>query len=151
MRPKSLEKKETEIMPKLVIDANVVIKWFAPKGEKYLKEAIKVLEYIGTGKFEVYAPVFLFAEVSNICFKKKKLPEGRMKEVAEELRKIGISYFDFEKSEVGNIVGMMYKYNTSFYDAIYLYLAKQKKCKLLTFDDELLKIKSLTCSITSVV
>jgi predicted nucleic acid-binding protein len=56
-------------MPKLVVDASVVIKWFVP--EPLSLEARRILEDYRAGAIDLFAPGLLNAEVGNIAWKKQ--------------------------------------------------------------------------------
>ena len=56
-------------MPKLVVDASVVIKWFVP--EPFSLEARRILDDYRAGSLDLVAPDLLNAEVGNIVWKKQ--------------------------------------------------------------------------------
>ncbi len=89
---------------------------------------------------------FLLIEVINICLNKKHFSFQRTLTVVKQLLVIGIMFIetDLGVENLGSLIELVNKHNISSYDALYLLLAKEKKCKLLTFDDQLLKIKDLT-------
>jgi len=145
-------RKPRVINPRLfIIDTSVVIKWFSLENEKNIKESLDVLIRIKKGEITVFSPDFLLIETANIAYKKKHLKSVRIKEIINRLKGCGIKFVEFERGETDKLLEIMEKYKTTAYDGLYLLLAKEKKCKLLTFDDELLRIKNLTVGIDNVV
>lgn len=131
-------------MSKVVIDASVVLKWFTAKSEELVREAREVHKKIVQGEMEVFAPELLLTEVLNILARKKKLEKKWLIKIMERLSNMGINWISVGKKEVLGLVGVVEKHGVTAYDGQYLWLAKTKKCKLLTADKELLKIKGLT-------
>lgn len=135
-------------MLKIVIDASIVIDWFTSEGNVQSEE---ILRQIKKDKIEVFAPSFILVEVLNILLKKKGIPENITSKVLDELRKIGINFKSFLITDTPSLKEVCYKYNITSYDGLYIYLAKQQKCKLLTADKELLKVKNLTIGLNNFV
>lgn len=131
-------------MLKIVVDASIVIDWFTGE-ENVLSE--EILRQVKKGKIEASAPSFILVEVLNILLKKKGVSENIASKVLAELRKIGINFKSFLTTDIFFLKEVCYKYNITSYDGLYIYLAKQQKCKLLTADKELLKIKNLTINL----
>lgn len=117
-------------MKRLVVDASVVIKWFVP--EIHAHNALHLL----TKEIELLAPQLISAEVGNILWKKWRLGELD----ADAARGIIV---DFKRSplqiqnpdnlleEAWAIAGL---YRRSFYDSLYLALAKTHGCRFVTAD-----------------
>jgi len=133
-------------MNKIVIDASAVVKWFSSEREKYFEESLELLGSIKRGKVLAYAPLFLLVEILNVSLMKKHLKEEKSKRIIQELMQSGIHFIQLDEEGIRGIDKIMYEYEVTSYDAIYLYLAKEKECKLLTFDNQLLKIGKLTMS-----
>lgn len=145
IQPKPYARKGIEIMPKkMVIDANFILA--LTNIEEYSPQAKKIYELIKSGNLIAYAPTFLIVEVLNVLIKKKKANSILVKKALERIKKSKIIFVntdDFVKnsSELENLV---FKYSITSYDALYLLVTLKNKCKLLTTDEELLKIKNLT-------
>lgn len=130
-------------MDKVVLDASVVLEWLS--SGKSAKAALRIHEAIIRGQIAAYAPDFLLLEVANILFWKKRLAKELILGFVERLLAMGIS-FDSNPANliVQELVNQMVKLKLTAYDCQYLYLAQKLKGKLLTFDQELLKIKDWT-------
>lgn len=132
-------------MPKkLVIDANFVLALIST--ETYSDIAEKVYNLIKSKKIIAYAPVFLIVEVLNILVKKKKVGTEIVKDSLNRFKKSGIVFLDTDNitKNTTDLEDLVVRYNITSYDALYLMTSLKYKCKLLTVDQELLKIKNLT-------
>jgi len=136
---------------KIVIDASVVLKWFPGKNEKQEDLALKVIEKIYRKNISAYSSSFLLVETANILLHKRKVSNKLISYAIRQLLSCGIDFVDLSKEAVEDVKQIMFEYETTAYDAIYLSIAKKEKAKLLTFDDELLKIKNLTIGIEELV
>jgi|SRR3990170_5828393 len=144
MLPRRLEKKEIEIMLEIVVDASVVVKWFAKEKEEKIEEAFKVFRLIKKGKVKAWSPVFLLVEVLNISSRKKGLEEKDVENLLDELIQSGISFQNLSTDKVRELPKIVSRYKITAYDALYFLLAKEKKCKIITLDKELLRVKEMT-------
>lgn len=141
MRLKPSEKKGIEIMSKIIIDANIIIGCFSGEEDLEAKEIIRKIKF---NEIEAIAPNFLLIEVLNILINKKKLPKDIVDKIIKEILGIGIVFKLFVTTDILKLNEICHKYKITSYDGLYIYLAKKEKCKLLTSDQELLKIKNLT-------
>ena len=114
----------------------------------YIFDASAIYALIGSKRFALFAEGFTLHlaryELGNILWKevhihkRMKLEEERMlSEIAEGV---------FENIEIHDIAGkidaifhLADKYSISFYDAAYVYLAKEKNAILVTDDEKLIK------------
>lgn len=134
-------------MLKIIIDASVVLKWIPCEDEELVSEARHIYKMMMDDKLEIYAPTFLLVEVLNILTRKRKAKYSLVKKNIELLRNGKISLVDLDTYNFAGLMDIVYKYKTTAYDALYCYLAQNKKCKLLTFDSQLLKFHDLTVDI----
>ena len=132
------------MMNKIVIDASVVLKWFVEKDEKRVKRAREVHKKIVKREVEAWAPKLLLTEVLNVLARKKKLEKKLLIKIMKRLAGLGINWVDVGDEEIVGLTRVVQDYKVTAYDGQYLWLAKEKKCKLLTIDKELLKIKELS-------
>src|SRR5579859_1765892 len=92
MQQKQSERRETVTTPNLVIDTNIVIKWFSFPNEEKVSEARKIYKQITEEIIQVYAPSFLTIELSNILFRKKHLPDKAIQEILKKVLNCGIIF-----------------------------------------------------------
>lgn len=128
--------------PKMVVDASVALKWIPGPKEEKVKEARKIYQKIADRKIEGWAPSFLALEILNILIRKRKAnPELAVKGVETVLQKLKIKDLNVEK--LPQWKELMKKYGVSGYDSLYLQLADELGCKVLSCDKKLTYIQSL--------
>ncbi|EKE05715.1 MAG: hypothetical protein ACD_19C00182G0043 [uncultured bacterium] len=128
-------------MLKIVIDANIIIGCFSSEEDPISKEIIRKINF---NEIKAVAPNFLLIEVSNILINKKKLPKDTVGKIINEILGIGIIFKLFATTDILELNEICFKYKITSYDGLYVLLAKKEKGKLVTNDQELLKIKKLT-------
>ena len=134
-------------MRKVILDASVALKCFPVGGEESVTEARELWSVIQRREVRAFAPMFMLVEVVNILARKKKVKPGVLRQILGRLRDSEIVFVGFEKSDLTGLVGVVLKYGLTAYDAQYLLSAKHLGCKLVTCDEEMLKIKSLTVGV----
>ena len=127
-------------MPELIIDASVALKWFPLKGENSIEEALDIWDAIQLKKLKAYAPTFMLVEVANVLARKKKVETVVFRAVLNKLTDSEIVFTNLNKADLRRLGSLMRRYGLTAYDAQYLLLARQLKCKLVSYDEELLKI-----------
>ncbi|MBU3935078.1 type II toxin-antitoxin system VapC family toxin [Patescibacteria group bacterium] len=132
-------------MNKLVMDNSVLIKLFVE--EKGREEVKEIIDLVSEGEMELFCPEFLLVELINVLKSVKKLTGEKIKEILSELLTKGITIEPFDYNSWPDLLDLMEKYDLTAYDALYLWLAKEERCKLLTADKQLLKIKKYCVSL----
>lgn len=129
---------------KIVVDANFIIALVG--NEEYTPKVISIYSSMRMDKIDIYAPAFLLVEILNVLVKKKKTSVEFARNTLKRLRESGLIFVDMDNlvKTTKQLEDVVFKYNITSYDGLYILLAIQKECKLLTVDRELLKIKSLT-------
>lgn len=134
-------------MHRIIVDANIVLKWIPGKNEEKVVEAREIYKMMMKNKLEIYAPTILLVEVLNILVNKRKTDQMVVKKIIKELIETKINFIDLSISDIPKIENITYRYKLTSYDAIYLHIAKEKSCKLLTVDRQLLQLSDLTVGI----
>lgn len=124
-----------------VVDASVVIKWFA--NEENSKDALLLKEAYEKGLEDLSAPCILPFEVLNGLKYTYNLGEKELQEVARILSDFQITLYDFEKI-MDEISKISLTYGITIYDSAYVALGKVLGEKVYTADEKLLrKVKDL--------
>ncbi|BAK54633.1 type II toxin-antitoxin system VapC family toxin [Sulfurisphaera tokodaii] len=124
-----------------VIDASVVIKWFA--NENYSKEALILKEAYVKGLEDLSAPCILPFEVLNGLKYTYSLGEKELEEVGKILSDFQITLYGFEDM-LDEMVSLSLRYGITIYDAAYIALGKVLNDKVYTADENLIrKVKEL--------
>jgi predicted nucleic acid-binding protein len=120
-------------LTRLVVDASVAVKWFLP--EPHSEEALGLLD----GKRELLVPDLLWAEVGNVLWKRWRqgeLSEDAADGILQDLRKLPLAVHPSDE-----IAGVAWSFATrlgrSFYDSLYLALAANQSCSMVTADRRL--------------
>ncbi len=125
----------------LVIDSSVLLKLFLKEEDTDIEKVERLYGLILTGEIKVYCPCLLILEMMNVLSKSKRLDKTFLLKVGRSLKKMAIVFESLDMENWQDLVSLINKYNLTAYDGSYLWLATKKKCKLLTADKELLKVK----------
>ncbi|MDP3732945.1 MAG: type II toxin-antitoxin system VapC family toxin [Candidatus Daviesbacteria bacterium] len=121
----------------VVIDASLAFKWFEIEQEEFIEKAIKILQDHLLGKNIIVVPDLILYELSNSWSTKSRLTAKEIKIYLKDLEKYQLKLEPVNLDILNQTVDFSKKYDISVYDALYIALAKQKKCKLITSDQKL--------------
>lgn len=125
----------------VVLDASVVFKWFGAD-EDYTDKAFSFLSTHQNQKNIILAPDLLLYELTNAWATKTSLPAKSIKIFLKDLQDINLRIETVDFNLLYQAVLVSKKYKISLYDAVYISLAKQKKCQFVTADQKLIaKVK----------
>lgn len=118
-----------------ILDASVALKW-------YVKEDMREIALLLRDRFvseliDLEAPSIILYELGNAL---RHHPGSTISDCAEavrQLRNIGIILHELDDRLIDEAATLAYKENITFYDAVYLALAKILQTKLLTADANL--------------
>jgi|SRR5579859_5689595 len=133
----------------IVVDSNIVNKWFLRQNETELEQSYDVYRKIKNGLIKAWAPSFLLIEVSNILLYKKQFSEKAVDQIIEKIQNSGISFVEFNVIYLKELVRLSKLHDLTTYDGLYLLLALQKNCQLVTADKKLLNVKEVGVSLGS--
>jgi predicted nucleic acid-binding protein len=127
-------------MTMLVLDASVVAKWFFP--EEHSSESRRLL----AGRNTLVVPELIWSEVGNIAWKRVRLgeitPDEAMQLVADLIR------MPLEAVPTQGLLPpaleLAVATDRTVYDCMYLALAIDRKCRLVTADERFVNALSLT-------
>lgn len=122
----------------VVLDTSVIFKWFSTNEDNEDK-ALSLLSAHQDQKNIILVPNLLLYELANAWATKASLPLASIKTFLKDLQdaNLKIETVNFKLLEKAAIIAK--KYKTSLYDAVYIALAKQKKCQLITADEKLVE------------
>ncbi|MCH1771171.1 MULTISPECIES: type II toxin-antitoxin system VapC family toxin [Metallosphaera] len=124
-----------------VVDASVVVKWFA--NEEYSDESVLLKEAYARGLEDLSAPCILPFEVLNGLRYTYGLGERELEEVGKILEDFQFTLYGFE-SFIKDAVHLSSVYGITVYDASYVALGKILGQTVYTADEKLLrKVKEL--------
>ena len=123
----------------LVVDASVVVKWLVVEPETEKAEAL--LELCRLRKYDSVAPELLVAEVGGVLW--KRVRQGTMTASQAE--------FQFDRFKrirpilkplldlMGQALKLALVHHHSIYDCLYVALAREAQCDLVTADEKLVR------------
>lgn len=129
----------TGMITRVVVDTNVVMKWIPGKGEDEVEMAREIYSTIKTRDIEMWAPEYLLTESLQVFLRKRMLKPEKAIEGVELIKNCGLEFVQMGVENFGEMAEISHEFNQSVYDAMFLYLAKKKNCKLITFDEKIWK------------
>jgi predicted nucleic acid-binding protein len=115
---------------RLVVDASVAVKWLMP--ESHFEAARRIL----SSTHELLAPDLIWAEVGNVIWKKwrrREVPGYVAAELLQDFHRYPVQTFA-SRALMTAAWGLAERYDRSFYDSLYLALAVNAECPLVTAD-----------------
>lgn len=123
-------------MNELVLDASVVLKWFAGEREAGFAQAREVRRQYEAGRLLVVVPSLMFLEVLNIAGRRWSWDEPELLVLADALDDLG---FDVAEPELRS-VAVWTAQGLTAYDSAYVALAEERGSYLLTDDQQVLDL-----------
>lgn len=120
-------------MNELVLDASVVLKWFAGEGEAGFSQARALRGQYEKGQLLVVVPSLMFLEVLNIAGKRWSWDEPALFELADALDDLG---FDVAEPKLRSVAAWIAQGLTA-YDSANVALAEERGSSLLTDDKQI--------------
>lgn len=122
----------------IVVDTSVVIKWLF-KDEEDSITAFDLYEKHLRKAEEIVAPQILFYEAANVLATKSKIKQNAIKSSMTFLYQANLIVYQEKRDELIQAALLAKKYKTSVYDMLYAVVAKNKKCVLVTADENFVK------------
>lgn len=131
-------------MVRRVLDTNVVVKWFFQ--EEGTERAQVFLEELERGEGRVIVPSSIFHEASNVFWTKRRegLTEEKAQRFWRELIRLPLEVvdsFDF----LPQALTFSFRYEVSPYDAVFVVVARNLDCDLVTDDRVLWERTQSSC------
>lgn len=122
----------------IVIDASVGNKLVLPNEDGH--EAVKLLfrkHFIGEETLLV--PDFFFYEVANTLATKSAIPSSQVILSLEKVYLQKLAVHQLHEKEVSYAARLAREHKTAVYDMLYLVLAEEKRCDLITADEKFVR------------
>ena len=123
-------------MTRLVVDASVITKLFAPTAERHHEQALAVLESCEQGTLALVAPELIYLEVLNTAARKWLLEEPALQALSQALVELEIDTraVDLERVGAWSALGL------TAYDAAYVAVAEAERLPLCTDDADIVRL-----------
>jgi predicted nucleic acid-binding protein len=124
----------------IVPDVSVAAKWYVPaKDEEFVDESFELLDLYKALKIDFVVPDFFWAEFGNVLW--KAVRRGRMQEEQALLALSDAQQWGIEtiatKHVLDRAVSIALANGRTVYDSLYVALAVQKDCPMVTADERL--------------
>lgn len=123
-------------MREAVLDASVVLKWFAPSSEPGAGQAVRLRRSYRDGRLAVTVPSMLQLEVINVAGRRWSWDLERLIELALSLEDLG---FEVGEPDLDGVARWTAEGLTA-YDAAYVALAESRRLPLVTDDERILGV-----------
>ena len=119
----------------LVIDASIAVKWFVPEQDS--EDALRLRDQHVQGRLTLFAPALLLYEVANALRHRSDVTKADLESDIEALFLLDITLMAPSSKSVAKAALKARRHDITVYDAVYLELAQDIGCQLVTADDEL--------------
>jgi predicted nucleic acid-binding protein len=119
-----------------VVDASVVVKWFSQLDEDNLETALSLRDAYAQGNCLLIAPDLMLYEVVNALRHNPQLKEEDTQSAFESLVKMDLAVSSPREPDLRRVISYSYERGLSIYDAVYLALADEYYCPLITADQK---------------
>jgi len=119
-------------MEKVVVDTSVIVKWFIEEPKS--KEALELLDLHKKNKISLLVPEIIIVELLNALYYSNNYNVKELKLALTLFRKYKLIEIKIDDSSLFETASIMHKYHITSYDALYISLAKELDCKLITND-----------------
>lgn len=120
----------------VIIDASVVYKWFA-ENEPHHQLAIELLQKYLLGNEQISVPDLLLYEITNAWSTKTRLGIKQVEQNLHKLETFGLSLITVSFPLLHQASHIAMAYQVSVYDAVYVAIAQDNDCGLITADAKL--------------
>lgn len=121
----------------LIVDASVAVKWYVK--EPMREKALKLRDDYVSERIDLQAPSLILFEVGNAIRYYPGSTEVECAEAVRELRTLGLTLHELDENTIDIASNLAFSEEISFYDAVYISLAKNLQGTFITADEELLR------------
>lgn len=117
----------------IVVDSCVAYKWFYRDDEPGLEAADALIQAHADGHIILAAPTTLPVELSN-ALRYSRLPEDRVLEIVDLVEAANVMLYFTSADRLKQAMALALRHDISIYDALFLQLAAELDCPLVTAD-----------------
>jgi len=119
-------------MEKIVIDSSVAIKWFVDEPKS--KRALDLLAQHDQNKITIIVPDVIRLEIINGLFYSYHFGISQLKNTLNSLGSLELHFVSIDEIDMENAAFLMEKFTITSYDALFIALAQNIGCQLVTND-----------------
>lgn len=117
----------------IVVDTCVAYKWLSAVGETAVEEALALLDARSQGQVVLVAPATMPVELVN-ALRYSGLQRDDILALVEDLDLSHVELFEVSSARLAQAATLAYRHGLSIYDALFLALAEELDCPLVTAD-----------------
>jgi predicted nucleic acid-binding protein len=121
----------------IVVDANIITKWFIEEKDSDKANIIKE-KYIN-GEIEILVSPLLYFEVLNALNYSNLFDKTEINSAGESLENYGFTIINIQKEIRKQMIHIAFNHDLSIYDASYLALGLENNCILYTADNRIIQ------------
>jgi predicted nucleic acid-binding protein len=118
----------------IVLDSSVVVKWFSTETKS--DEALKFLDSYTQGTVELTISEILICEVGNALRYKPDYDTPKWKNAVTQIFNLSMNVIHLNENLTNRTGEIAYEAKTTFYDALPVAIAENKKTVCITADEE---------------
>ena len=123
----------------LVVDCSVAAAWLLP--EALRPQARRLVELVNAGELSLIAPDLILAEFASLIAKRarrKEISIPAARDVFNQMQRSVLHLFDTPPL-LGPALELALRHHLSLWDCVYLALAAQQNCSVITADQRLFR------------
>jgi predicted nucleic acid-binding protein len=118
----------------VVVDSSVAYKWLCQREEDHIDEAFALLLEHRSGTCALAAPATLYVELANALRTSRHFDETRVLAVIDGIGDLGIELVASTPERLVAAAKLAFRHRLSIYDSLFLQLAEELGCPLVTAD-----------------
>ncbi|MCR4394909.1 MAG: type II toxin-antitoxin system VapC family toxin [Dehalococcoidales bacterium] len=118
--------------PSLVLDASVGVKWFSPKDEGALGQALTIRDAHIARKITIMVPDLFYYEVTNALVNKRFFTDDMVRSAASALFQLDLRTIFIDPGILSEATVISRRFNITIYDSCYIAIACKHGCPLVT-------------------
>lgn len=121
---------------KIIVDSSVIVKWLSSQNEKHIYKANKILKHAKEDKIELFTSELAKYEVGNTMLTGKGLSNFQAFISLETLYNLPLTFISETEESAQETYALGQKLNLTYYDAVFISLAKKMEASLITDDKD---------------
>lgn len=120
-------------MNRQVVDSSVAFKWLHPEEEGHVAEASALLWRHHNGAVQLTAPPAIHLELAN-ALRHSKLDQTAVLAIIGAFGGLRLELIESTPDRIARAAELSYQFGIAVYDALFLALAEELRCPLVTAD-----------------
>lgn len=119
-------------MDKIILDTSVIVKWFVDEPKS--SQALELLELQKKKKINILVPEIIILELINALFFSAHFNKNELKDTLNHFYNYNLKIINIKNSTLLSATSIMTNFSITSYDALFIALAQELNCPLITND-----------------